>query len=209
MTERGPSSVVEQARGTSVNPASRAICGSWETMITVVPCCRARSAKMPRTLRDWSGSSAAVGSSASTMAGPWARGAGDGHALAFAHGKAGGHLQQQSVYAQGRGHVPDRLQTASHAPQTAAGEQDVVAGRKEGQQAACLEHIAQMFAAQTGQGIETARPPQGQHVRLAIGGAQQEAGAVAAVGPQDAGQHVQGRTFAGSRWGPVRASSCP
>ena len=73
MTERGPSSVVEQARGTSVNPASRAICGSWETMITVVPCCRARSAKMPRTLRDWSGSSAAVGSSASTMAGPWAR----------------------------------------------------------------------------------------------------------------------------------------
>ena len=72
MTERGPSSVVEQARGTSVNPASRAICGSWETMITVVPCCRARSAKMP---------------------GPVGQGAGDGNTLAFAHGKAGGHLQ--------------------------------------------------------------------------------------------------------------------
>ena len=171
MTERGPSSVVEQARGTSVNPASRAICGSWETMITVVPCSRARSAKMPRTLRDQRGR----GFVRQHDGGPVGQGAGDGHTLAFAHGKTGGHLQQQAVYAQGRGHVPDRFQTASHDPQTAAGKQDVVAGRKEGQQAASLEHIAQMFAAQTGQGIESARLPQGQHVRFAIGGVQQEA----------------------------------
>ena len=64
--------------------------------------------------------------------GPMGQGSGDGHTLALAHGKACGHLQQQTVYAQGRGHVPDRLQAAPMFPRQRQGSRMLSRAERKG-----------------------------------------------------------------------------
>jgi len=116
----------------------------------------------------------------------------DGHALALAHRQ----LQRRLVEVHGDAEPLGKLRRGRFrrlAEQPTA-ERDVVAHAQEGQQAAGLQHIAEVLAAQPAERVEPAAAPQGHHIHRARLGPEAKLGRIAR--PQGQRQQVQQRALA-------------